>query len=123
MSFPKQDTPLSCQWKALQLIGKAGKAGGPEADVSTAGSLELRVLSRRVPEMENFNHAFCLAIAVVDLERRMEKPSNSRITPHGRAKVRKVFQKIDVREKRVGELLAGARVPLPRPAHERLQLG
>ena len=73
--------------------------------------------------MKNFNHAFCLANAVVDLERSMEKPPNSGITPHRRAKVRKVFEKINVREKRAGELLARASVFLPGPAHESLQLG
>ena len=73
--------------------------------------------------MENFDHALFFVNAVIDLQRRVEKPPNRSKTFHRRAEVRKIFEKINVVEERVGKLLARARVFLPRPAHDRLQVG
>ena len=59
--------------------------------------------------MENFDHALFFVNAVIDLQRRVKQPPDRRKTLHRRAEVRKVFEKINVVEKRVGKLLASAR--------------
>lgn len=75
-----------------------------------------------MPEAENLNEAFFLSNAVEDLQRRMKQPSNTRITLHRGAKVREVFEKVNVVEKRVAKTLAGFRVVLPRPSHDSLKV-
>ena len=88
---------------------RLAKHAAPKPVFTLPGPSEFWLLPRCVPEMEYFDHALFFMNAVIDLKRRVEKPPHRRKTLHRRPEVWKVFEKINVVEKRVGKLLASAR--------------
>ena len=68
--------------------------------------------------MQNFNSAPVLVQAVVDVERRVEKPPELRMSFYGTADVGKGLKQFDGIEKIVGKLLGCFGMLLPRPLED-----
>jgi hypothetical protein len=68
-----------------------------------------------MPEVQNFNSSPVFVQAVIDVERRMEKPPDVRMSFYGRTDVREGLQELDVIEKIIGKLLGCFGMLLPRP--------
>jgi len=109
------------------LAGRAGLTSpvSPRrlARVASNEFLELRAFSGTVPEMQNFNGSPVLVHAVVDVERRMEKPPELRMSFYGSADVRKGVKQFDMVEKIIGKLFGCFGMLLPRPLENFLQIG
>jgi len=73
--------------------------------------------------MQNFNCSPVLVQAVVDAERRMEKPPELRMSSDGSADVRKGLKQSDVIEQILGKLLGCFGMLLPRPLENFFQIG
>ena len=63
--------------------------------------------------MQNFNCSAVLVQPVVDVERRVEKPSELRMFFYGSADVRKGLKQFDVLEKIISKLLGSLGMLLP----------
>ena len=73
--------------------------------------------------MQNFNSASVLVQAVVDVERRMEKPPELRMSFYGSADVREGSKRLDVVEKIIRKSLGRLGMLLPRPLENLFQIG
>ena len=89
----------------------------------TALGLEFWISSGAVPEVENFNGSPVLVEAVIDVERRVEKPPDVRMPFYWRADVRKGLQELEVVEKIIGKLLGCFGMLFPRPLEDFFQVG
>jgi hypothetical protein len=87
------------------------------------GLLKFEVFSGAMPEMQNFNCSPVLVHAVVDVERRMKKPPELRMSFYGSADVRKGVKQFDVVEKIIGKLLGCFGMLLTRPLENLLKIG
>ena len=63
--------------------------------------------------MENLNYSSVFVQAVIDIERRMEKPPDPRVSNYRRAHIREGLQKFDVGEKIIDKLGRRLRMLLP----------
>ena len=68
-----------------------------DVDREPTAALELRFVPGAMPEMQNFNCSAVLVQPVVDVERRVEKPSELRMFFYGSADVRKGLKQFDAR--------------------------
>jgi hypothetical protein len=84
---------------------------------------EFGILSGAMPEMQNFNCSPVLVQAVVDVERRMEKPPELRVSFDGSAYVRKGSKKLDMVEKIMRKLFGGIGMLFPRPLENFFPIG
>jgi hypothetical protein len=73
--------------------------------------------------MQNFNCSPVLVQTVVDVERRMEKPPEMRVSFYGSADVRKGSKRLDVVEKIIRKLLGCFGMLLPRLLENFFQIG
>jgi hypothetical protein len=89
----------------------------------TVAALELGIFPGAMAEMQNFNCSSALVQAVVDVERRMEKSPELRMSHYRSADVRKGLKQFDVVEKIIGKLLGCFRMFLPRPFENFFQIG
>ena len=109
------------------LAGRAGLTSpvNPRrlARVAPNELLEFGVFSGAMPEMQNFNCSPVLVHAVVDVERRMKKPPESRMSFYASADVRKGVKQFDVVEKIIGKLLGCFGMLLTRPLENLLKIG
>ena len=69
-----------------------------DVDRESTAALELRFVPGAMPEMQNFNCSAVLVQPVVDVERRVEKPSELRMFFYGSADVRKGLKQFDAIE-------------------------
>ena len=73
--------------------------------------------------MQNFNCSPVFVQTVVDVQRRMEKPPDLRMSSYERADVREGLKQFDMVEKIIGELLSCFGMLLPRPIENLFQVG
>lgn len=73
--------------------------------------------------MQNFNCSSVLVQAIVNVERRVEKPPEPRMSFYGSADVRKGLKQFDVLEKFIGKLLGCYGMLIPRPLENFFQIG
>ena len=76
-----------------------------------------------MPEVKNLNAASVRIHTVVDIQRRMEQPSDVRVPFNRSAEIRKDLQRIQVVEEYVRELFGRVWMLLPRPVEYLLQIG
>jgi hypothetical protein len=84
---------------------------------------ESGTFSRSMPKMQDFNSSPVLVQTIVDVEWRMEKPPQLRISFYGSADVRKGLKQFDMVEKIIGESPGCFGMLLPRPLENFLQIG
>ena len=94
-----------------------------DVDREPTAALELRFVPGAMPEMQNFNCSAVLVQPVVDVERRVEKPSELRMFFYGSADVRKGLEQFYVLEKIIGKLLGSFGMPLPGPLENFFHIG
>jgi hypothetical protein len=80
--------------------------------------LEEGISSGLMPEMQDFHFSLLKDNPVIDVERRVLKPPDTRVAAHGRAEIGEVLQQVNVVEKRVGETFGGPGMVLPGPTHD-----
>ena len=85
--------------------------------------LESGVFSGDVPEVEDFNGSPLLVQPVVDVERRMSKPPEPRMSFYASADVRKGLKRLNMVEEIIGKLLGCFGMILLRPLEDFLQIG
>ena len=76
-----------------------------------------------MPEVKNFNAASIRMHTIVDIQRRMEQPSDVRVPFNRSAEIRKDLQRIQVVEEYVRELFGRVWMLLPRPVEYIFQIG
>jgi len=73
--------------------------------------------------MQDLNSSPAFVQTVVDVKRRVEKPSDVRMSFYGSADVREGLEQIDVVEKIIGELFGCIGMVLSRPIENSFQIG